>query len=200
MRHSTGAKWLIWVAVVAWPCWAAADEAVWSLLKGGGHVVLIRHAQTDPGTGDPPGMRLQDCATQRNLSDQGRQDAVALGNEFRKRVVPVGELLSSPWCRCLETARLAFRREPRVDKALGNLYGGAERAPSQVAQLKSLIARRMRNGNGGDTVQGNLVMFTHGSTIHALTGVSPASGEMVVLSTQPGGAFQVVGRIDLPRR
>lgn len=197
MRHSTTATWLVWIAVLCWPSWAGADEAMWSLLQGGGQVVLIRHAQTVPGAGDPPGMRLEDCATQRNLSDQGRQDAAALGREFRRRAVPIGDLLSSPWCRCLETARLAFRREPRTHKALSNLYGRAEHADGQVTQLKSLISRRARNGNDA---AGNLVLLTHGSTIHALTGVSPASGEMVVLSPQPDGGFRVAGRIDLARR
>ena len=198
MHRSTTARWLFAIALLAWPCWAAAEEAVWALLKGGGHIVLIRHAQTGPGVGDPPGMRLEDCSTQRNLSDQGREDAVALGQEFRKRGVAIAELLSSPWCRCLETARLAFRREPDVHKALSNLDGRAEHAGRQVAQLKALIARGIRNG--GESRRGNLVLLTHGSTIHALTGVSPASGEMVVLSPQPDGGFRVAGRIDLPRR
>jgi hypothetical protein len=202
MREGTTARWLVWMAVLAWPCWAAADEAMWDLLKGGGQVVLIRHAQTVPGAGDPPGMRLEDCGTQRNLSEQGRQDAATLGHEFRRRGVPVAQLLSSPWCRCLETARLAFRREPKVHKALSNPYGRAEHASGQVAQLKAVIARSLRNGAGDDSAstRGNMVLLTHGSTIHALTGVSPASGEMVVLSPQPDGGFRVAGRIDLPRR
>jgi broad specificity phosphatase PhoE len=202
MHRSTTASWFFAIAVLALPCWAGADEAMWALLKGGGHVVLIRHAQTGPGAGDPPGMRLEDCSTQRNLSDQGREDAIALGQEFRKRGVAVAELLSSPWCRCRETARLAFRRDAEVHKALSNLYGRAEHAGRQVAQLKVLIARGIRNGNrnGGESRRGNLVLLTHGSTIHALTGVSPASGEMVVLSPQTDGGFRVAGRIDLPRR
>jgi broad specificity phosphatase PhoE len=198
MHRSATARWLFAIAFLAWPGWAAADEALWALLKGGGHVVLIRHAQTNPGVGDPPGMRLEDCSTQRNLSDQGREDAIALGQEFRRRGVSIAELLSSPWCRCLETARLAFRRDPEVHKALSNLYGRAEHAGRQVAQLNALIARGIRNG--GESRRGNLVLLTHGSTIHAVTGVSPASGEMVVLSRQSDGGFRVAGRIDLPRR
>lgn len=199
MLESTTAKWLAWMAVLVWPCTAGADEAMWALLKGGGRVALIRHAQTVAGVGDPPGMRLDDCGTQRNLSEQGRQDAVALGQEFRRRGVPVAQLLSSPWCRCLETARLAFRSEPKVHEALSNLYGRSEFAGSQVAQLKALIARGSRNG-GADGPRGNMVLLTHGSTIHALSGVSPASGEVVVLSPQPDGGFRVAGRIGLPRR
>lgn len=107
---------------------AAADEALWSLLQGGGQVVLIRHAQTTAGVGDPEGMRLDDCRTQRNLDERGRAEARRLGAAFQARNVPVGELLSSPWCRCVETARIAFGRAPRLHAALGNLFGRPERA------------------------------------------------------------------------
>jgi phosphohistidine phosphatase SixA len=163
-----------------------ADEALWSLLQGGGQVVLLRHALTEPGVGDPPGFRLDDCASQRNLSEQGRRDARRLGEALRARGVPVARLLSSPWCRCLETARLAFGREAEVQPALGNLFGRPEREAQQVAELRRLVRRAER---------GNLFMVTHGSTTYALTGVSPASGEMVVLTPQPDGGFRVAGRL-----
>ena len=180
---------LLW-ALLASP--AHADEAIWSLLKAGGQVVLIRHALTTPGVGDPPGFKLEDCATQRNLSDEGRRDAVVLGESFRSRGVPVGTLLSSPWCRCLETGRLAFKQEAKVNTALSNLFGRHENQARQVAQLKQLAGRKPERGN--------LVMLTHGSTILALTGISPASGEMVVLTPQPDATFKVAGRLDLARR
>lgn len=185
--------WLLLAIFAAFtPAAAHADDALWSLLKGGGQVILIRHALTTPGVGDPPGFKVDDCATQRNLSDVGRADAVRLGEAFRARGVPVGELLSSPWCRCLETARLAFRQEARVQPALSNLFGRPENEARQIAQLKSLLARKPGTGN--------TVMVTHGSTILALTGVSPATGELVVLTPEGGGAFKVAGRIDLPAR
>src|SRR5215217_5950266 len=116
---------------------ARADEAMWALLQKGGHVVLLRHALTDPGVGDPPGFRLGACATQRNLSEQGRSDARRLGEELRERGVPVARLLSGPWCRCLDTARLAFGREAEVEPALANLFGRAERESAQVAALRA---------------------------------------------------------------
>lgn len=192
MNLRAASAWLVWLGTVLPAPAAAADEALWSLLRGGGQVVLIRHALTDPGVGDPEGMRLDDCGTQRNLSEQGRRDAVALGEAFRGHGVPVDRLLSSPWCRCLETARLAFRREPVVEPALGNLFGRPERAPAQVAALRAMLARKP--GRGTD------VLLTHGSTIHALTGISPASAEMVVLTPQPDGGFRVAGRLALARR
>jgi len=94
--------------VLTAPTAAGADEEVWALLKGGGQVILIRHAITTPGVGDPPSMRVDDCSTQRNLTDEGRRDARRLGERFRAHGLVVDRVLSSPWCRCLETARLAF--------------------------------------------------------------------------------------------
>src|SRR4051794_13152888 len=89
-----------WLVVQAWPAAVFADEALWSLLKGGGQVILLRHALTEPGVGDPEGMDLAQCSTQRNLSDEGRGHARELGEAFRRHGVPVGRVLSSPWCRC----------------------------------------------------------------------------------------------------
>jgi hypothetical protein len=92
------------------PAWAAEPPDLWALLKAGGQVVVMHHASTDPGVGDLPDLRLEDCATQRNLSAAGREEARRIGEAFRARGVPIGDLLSSRWCRCLETARLAFGR------------------------------------------------------------------------------------------
>ena len=89
---------------------AGAEDPVWDALRGGGLVMLIRHAATEPGLGDPPGFRVEDCATQRNLSEAGRAEARLIGAAFRHRGIPVHRVLSSRWCRCLETGRLAFGR------------------------------------------------------------------------------------------
>ena len=168
---------------------AQADEALWALLQQGGHVVLLRHALTDPGVGDPPGFRLDACATQRNLSEPGRSEARRLGEALRERRVPVARLLSSPWCRCLDTARLVFAREAEVEPALGNLFGRADREAGQVAALRALVGRPVAGGN--------VFMVTHGSTAYALTEVSPAPAEMVIVEPRPGGAFRLAGRLAL---
>ncbi|HZX61552.1 MAG TPA: histidine phosphatase family protein, partial [Candidatus Methylomirabilis sp.] len=101
---------LLTVLLLAFASPATTDEpeALWGLLRGGGQVVVMRHATTDPGVGDPPGFRIDDCATQRNLSEAGREEARRVGGAFRVRGVPIRRVLSSRWCRCLETARLAF--------------------------------------------------------------------------------------------
>src|SRR5690606_19491294 len=99
-----------------------------------------------------------------------------------RRGIPVGRVLSSPWCRCLETARLAFGRAEAAPP-LGNLFGRPENREAQVRDMKVLLRKAMPGQN--------LVMVTHGSTILALTGVSPGMGEMVIVS--PDG--EVRGRL-----
>ena len=162
---------LVFLAI-ALPGSALADERLWDLLKSGGQVVLIRHTITTPGAGDPPGMRLDDCGSQRNLTDAGRRHARRIGEEWRARKIPVERVLSSPWCRCLETARLAFGKA-ETSQALSNLFGRYENREPQVRALRELVSK---------TGKGNLVLVTHGSTISALTGISPDTGEMVILS------------------
>jgi phosphohistidine phosphatase SixA len=161
---------------------ARADEKLWSLLQGGGHVVLIRHAVTTPGAGDPAGFRLDDCATQRNLTDAGRRHAQRIGAEWRARKIPVERVLSSPWCRCIETAKLAFG-SAEISRPLSNLFGRYENREAQVRALRELAAAKGK---------GNIVMVTHGSTIAALTGIHPGTGEMVILTEgAPAGRLRV---------
>jgi phosphohistidine phosphatase SixA len=170
-----------------------ADEAAaWAALAAGGHVALIRHAETTPGVGDPPGWRLEDCATQRNLSPHGRAQAATLGAWFRERRIPVDRILTSAWCRCQDTAALMNVGAATVEPALANLFGNAPRAAAQSAALRQIVA--------GWPGPGTLVMHSHGSTILAFAGVSPAQAEIVVLAPQPGtpAGFRLVGRIVPP--
>ncbi|MCX7892222.1 MAG: histidine phosphatase family protein [Burkholderiales bacterium] len=167
---------------------ARADEAMWDRMRSGGYVVAIRHAATVPGVGDPPGFRLGDCATQRNLSEAGRDEARRLGEAFRARGIPVGEVLSSEWCRCRDTAALAFGRYatwPALNSFFGNRATEAE-------QTRAVRERVLRWGGPG-----NLVLVTHQVNITALAGVFPAQGELVVLRPA-GGALEVIGRIAAP--
>jgi broad specificity phosphatase PhoE len=171
---------------------AQADEALWTLLKGGGQVVLIRHTITTPGVGDPPGFKLEDCSTQRNLTDEGRGHAKRIGEAWRARGIPVERVVSSPWCRCVETAKLAFGKHDEVSTALNNLFGRQENRDRQVEQMKALVSSK------NSPKKANLVLVSHGSTIVALTGVSPGTGEMVVVTPQGGGKFAVAGRLEVP--
>jgi len=171
---------------------ADADDALWALLKNGRQIVLVRHAVTTAEVGDPPGFKLNDCATQRNLTEAGRADARRLGEAFRGHSVPVGRVLSSPWCRCLETARLAFGGDAEVSRPLSNLYGRSEASARQVREMETLIATWRPEGAGG-----NLVMVSHGSTILALTGISVEPAEMVVLTPRAGERFKIAGRLSV---
>jgi len=175
------------LAIVQGP--ALANDALWALLKQGGQVVLIRHALTDPGIGDPPGFKLDDCRTQRNLSDAGRAEAQRLGKSLRDHDVPIARVLASPWCRTRETARIAFGREADVEPALANLFEYSENRERQLAAFRTLVANAPK--------QGNLVMVTHGSTTLAFTGISPATAELVIVTPKGDGRFSVAGRIPL---
>jgi phosphohistidine phosphatase SixA len=165
---------------------AAADEEMWTLLKAGGQVIVMRHASTDKSVGDPPNFRLDDCATQRNLSAEGREEAQRVGAAFRARAVSIGRVLSSQWCRCLETARLAFG-EPTPWPALNSTFRNRELEPERTREVRALAGERPAGGN--------LVLVTHQLNIAALTTVYPAEGELVVLSPLGGGRFRVAGRL-----
>jgi phosphohistidine phosphatase SixA len=169
---------------------AAAEEEPWALLRQGGHVVLVRHTVTTPGVGDPEGFRLEDCSTQRNLSEEGRQHARRIGEAFREFRVPIETLMTSPWCRCVETAGLAFGSGAEVWNALSNLFGRPENRQKQVDALSARIE--------GWRGKGNLVLVTHGSTVMALTRISPQTGEMVILAPRGEGRFAVAARLRVP--
>jgi phosphohistidine phosphatase SixA len=166
---------------------AAQDTApVWSLLRQPGYVVFMRHSEA-PGYADPPNYNLEDCSTQRNLVDSGRTHARRTGEAFRRNGIVFQRVLTSPWCRCKETALLAMGREAEVFAPLSNLVGRSQRAPEQVAALKAYLATL-----APDT---RVLLVTHGIVIQALTGISPASGEMVIVRPDPSGNLTVAGRL-----
>jgi broad specificity phosphatase PhoE len=166
---------------------AHAEDEPWALLRKGGHVVLLRHAQTTAGVGDPQGMRLDDCGTQRNLSEEGRSQARRIGEAFRQFRVPIDAVLSSEWCRCVETAGLAFGGAADVWPALNNLFGRPENRQKQIDALAARI--------GAWRGKGNLVLVTHGSTMLALTRAGAQMGEMLILAPRGEGRFALVGRV-----
>jgi len=173
------------------PGQALANAELWTRLRGGGHILLIRHAATDPGVGDPPGFRLGQCATQRNLSESGRREAAAIGAALREGGVPLGAVWSSRWCRCLDTARLAFGRvEPTpVLDSMFEEDSAARRA--RVAQTLARLAAFPLAGKAG-----NLVLVTHDVNIRALADEAVAPGGVVVARMR-GGALAVLGQLDL---
>ena len=177
-----------WSTASAQTASGQTNERLWTLLRNGGQVVLMRHAITTPGAGDPAGMRLDDCSTQRNLIDEGRGHARRIGDEFRARGVNVGAVLASPWCRCIETARLAFGTA-EAWQPLANLFGRSENESKQIAELRKFVGQKR---------PANVALVSHGSTIAALTGVSLGTGEMVIVTPQGSGEFAVIGRLSVP--
>jgi phosphohistidine phosphatase SixA len=165
-----------------------ASEEAWQALKQGGTVALFRHARA-PGTGDPANFRLDDCSTQRNLSEEGRRQAQRIGDEFRTRQVPVERVLSSRWCRALETARLAFGAIAQPSPQLDSFFSGRDQEPAQTQAVRRIIE--------GWRSTGVLVLVTHQVNITALTGVFPSEGEMLVLRPGAGSGFAIVGRVGL---
>jgi phosphohistidine phosphatase SixA len=161
--------------------WAQSD---WAAVQSGS-VVLFRHANA-PGFSDPPGFTLTDCSTQRNLDATGRAQARRIGEQFRSRGIPVGEVLSSQWCRTRETAQLAFPGLVRDAAPFNSFFETSERQTAQTAAALAIL----KQWKG----PGVLVVVTHQVNITALTGVSPASGQGVIVKTGEGG-LAVLGRV-----
>ena len=163
---------------------ARADEAAaWEALREGGKILLMRHATTNSGVGDPPGFRLDDCSTQRVLSSAGRDQAKSIGAALRENRVKAGRILTSAWCRCVDTAELMDVGAVEIFEPLNSFFNSRDAERRQTEALREIV--------GDWKGPGTLVLVTHQVNVTALTGVVPASGEMVVL--RPDG--EAVGRI-----
>jgi len=173
------------------PARAADEQAAWAALAGGGHIALIRHGNAPPGYGgDPPGFRFDDCKTQRNLDDKGRAQGKALGEAFRSHGVRVDRVLSSPVCRCMDTASLM---------AVGNVESSYALVPDR--DPNRLRFRELKDIVSSWRGPGTLVLVSHGFTIEPLVGINPEQAEVVVLKPTPGSGngASIVGRIPPPR-
>ncbi len=168
------------------------EEMLWQKLAQAEeetYVVLLRHAIA-PGTGDPTNFQLDDCSTQRNLSEAGRQQAKAIGEAFWSRNIPVVEVLSSQWCRCLETAELMDVGLVKPFAPLNSFFRDRSTADAQIAQLKDYIATSQDR-------PGVIVMVTHQVNITALSDIFPQSGSAVVMQLNEG-QLDVLGQLSEP--
>ena len=150
----------------------AKTDALEDRLRAGACAVLLRHAQTDSGTGDPPGFQLDQCSTQRNLSDEGRAQAGRIGQWFELHGLKPDAVRSSAWCRCRHTADLAFGQHA-VWPALNSFFETEDTQAAQTTQLRAALALIQ-----ADKFQ---VWVTHQVNITALTGETVAMGEALVL-------------------
>jgi broad specificity phosphatase PhoE len=167
-----------------WPWAARADDALWEALRAPGSVVVLRHSYA-PGSFDPPDARLDDCSTQRNLDDNGRAQARRIGEAFRQRGIPVGRVLSSPRCRCMDTARLAFGKVEAWNVLQGALRDAELRRRLLIPVREAITAHR----DGPP-----LVLVTHGSVVSDLTGLDIRMGAFVVLRRDSDGRHAVIGQ------
>jgi broad specificity phosphatase PhoE len=179
-------RFIAGVSIVVSP--SLANAADWSALKEPGAIALIRHADA-PGVGDPSGWRLDDCKTQRNLSERGREQARLLGDAFRANAIAAEKVMASQWCRAVDTATLMQLGPVEQQSAFNNAY--------VLSEKRTALTRAARDVLSAWTGSGLLVVVTHGDNIQLLGGVMPSQGEIVVVrrnAADPAN-LTVVGRI-----
>jgi Histidine phosphatase superfamily (branch 1) len=163
-------------------------RALLTALRGGGYILYFRHTSTDFGQNDERMTGYEDCATQRNLTDAGRAEARAIGTALRELDIPIGDVLASPFCRTMETARLMFGRAVAAPIVRG---GPAQpESADRYAELRNLLATPVPRGT-------NLAIASHGNPFRAVAaGQYLAEGEAAVIAPRgPGHGFTVVARV-----
>lgn len=172
-------------AVIAQPVVHAPLEL--ARARDPGIVSLMRHAQA-PGVGDPAAVNLDDCATQRNLSEEGRRQARRLGEALRAAGVKDTDVRSSRWCRCVETARLLGVGTVQVAPYLNSFFAGRGDDQASSRALRAAILQKL------DSRRPTLLV-THQVNIAAVTGVYPEEGEVVFVRGTAAGSVEVVARV-----
>jgi phosphohistidine phosphatase SixA len=166
---------------------ALAGDALVAALKRGGYVLYLRHTSTDFGQNDDGMTSFDDCAKQRNLTDKGRVEARAIGAAIKRLQVPVGDVLASPYCRTLETARLVFgHATPSMD-----VRGGPATPPDaeRYASLRKLLSVPVARGT-------NVAIVSHGNPFYAVAGPPYlAEGEIAVIEPRGADGFRIVAKV-----
>ena len=159
-----------------------SQEKLIDLLKDGNRVIFIRHSYA-PGNGDPANFKLNDCSTQRNLNSEGISQSKKIGQFFHKNRIQIDKVLSSEWCRCKDTAKLAFNKYSTFD-GLNSFYDPRfeENKDKQIQDLKNYIL----NWNS----KKNLVLITHFVVISEILKVSANSGEIIIADKE----FNIIAR------
>jgi len=161
-------------------------KALAELVKPG-RVLMLRHALA-PGFGDPPGFKVDDCATQRNLDDAGRKQARRLGARLRAAGIRAAKVYSSQWCRCLETARLLRVGTVHPLPALNSFFDRPDEREGKLAAVEALLSQLPRDGVP-------VVLVTHQVTISGITARGVGSGGGYVLRLDGSGKPPVVGTL-----
>ena len=167
------------------PIKADLEKKLLNQLEDGGKLIFIRHAYA-PGNGDPNNFNLNDCSTQRNLNKEGREQALQIGKFFKKNNIEIEKVLSSEWCRCKETAKIAFKKFS-TNNFLNSFYSSkyAKNKDKQIKALNDYI-RKFRSDK-------NLILITHYVLISEVLNYAPSSGEIVVSDKN----FNMIGSIEI---
>ena len=163
---------------------ALSDDRILNSLKEGKKLIFIRHAIA-PGNGDPNNFNIKDCSTQRNLNKNGIKQSKKIGLFFKKNKIKIDKILSSEWCRCIDTAKYAFENFETFD-ALNSFYDEkfAANETRQINDLKKYI----KNWDSDK----NLVFVTHYVVISSILNTGSSSGEIIISDKN----FNIIGRIN----
>ncbi len=151
---------------------ADSNKTLINELNKGGKLIFIRHAYA-PGGGDPDNFDINDCTTQRNLSDSGRVQSQKIGNFFKENKISIGKVYSSEWCRCKETASIAFKKY-KTKNFLNSFFSVkfSENRKKQIIDFNKFLST-------WDEDQ-NLIFVTHYVVISEILNYAPSSGEIVI--------------------
>jgi phosphohistidine phosphatase SixA len=152
-------------------------------LSDGQHVLLMRHADA-PGYGDPSGYQLDQCSTQRNLGDYGKKQAVLIGAWLKNQGIMSANLISSPWCRCIDTAKLLNLGSVKISPALGSFFDDMSQEKRQTKELEKLIQAQLNENS-----KTPLILVTHHVNIQAYTGKVVNVGDMVLIKVNKNGQY-----------
>ena len=160
-----------------------AEAAIVDDLKDGQHVLLIRHADA-PGYGDPAGYVIGQCSTQRNLGDYGKKQAKAIGSWLNKQGIDKAQMMSSPWCRCSDTAQLMDLGPVKIEPSLGSFFDDMSLEKKQTKELEQLIKSELEKQS-----KAPVILVTHHVNIRAFMGKNVNQGDMVLAKVNKNGEY-----------
>ena len=182
-------SWLLFVVgVFSVPISAASENELVAQMQSGNAVLMIRHALA-PGIGDPEEFDINDCSTQRNLDNAGREQAQAIGQWLRDHGIKNVKLFSSQWCRCMDTARLMGMGEVTPLPALNSFFESPQDREPNLSALRQFIQNKSKPGE-------LIIMVTHQVTISGITGNWTDSGHGKLVRPGNDGKIKLLGGLD----
>ena len=182
-------SWLLFVVgVFSVPISAASENELVAQMQSGNAVLMIRHALA-PGIGDPEEFDINDCSTQRNLDNAGREQAQAIGQWLRDHGINNVKLFSSQWCRCMDTARLMGMGEVTPLPALNSFFESPQDREPNLSALRQFIQNKSKPGE-------LIIMVTHQVTISGITGNWTDSGHGKLVRPGNDGKIKLLGELD----